>query len=269
MTPEAARAAAALLRGARRLGRPLSALPEACHPRSVAEGYAVQAAYLAGPSADDGPLEPRGFKLACTSAKAQQALSTDGPFYGRLVAGALHDSPATIAAGGFLFRLVEPEFAFRLARDLPPRDAAYDETEVAAAVVDLHPAIEVVSSAFGEAWWQVGAPSLAADNAGHGCLVLGPAVPGWKALDLPERAVSLVLNGRTVSDGRGANALGGPLTALTWLANTLRTEKPGPGLRAGDLVTTGVVTGFELLSAGDRAEADFGGLGRVALQFTP
>ena len=272
MTPEAAREAAALLRAARRFGKPLQALPEQSRPQSVAEGHAVQAAFLAGPSAEDGPLEPKGFKLACTSAKAQAALATDGPFYGRLLADRLFESPAEVSAGDFLFRLVEPEFAFRLGRDLPRRGEAYGEAEVAAAVADLLPAIEIVSSAFGEAWWQAGAPSLAADNAVHGALVLGAPVPDWRDLDLPGHAVRLAINGETVSEGRGANALGGPLTALTWLANALRseasqTDQEAPTLRAGDLITTGVVTGFELVGAGDDVVADFGDLGRVTLRF--
>ena len=267
MTPDAAREAAALLRAARRLREPLESLPERCRPSSVAEGYAVQAAYLAGPTAEDGPLEPHGFKLACTSSKAQEALSTDGPFYGRLLADGIFESPAEVSAESTLFRLVEPEFAFRLARDLPPRDRDYAEAEVAETVAALHPAIEVVTSAFGEAWWDIGAPSLAADNAVHGFLVLGPALPDWRGLDLPGQPVHLSLNGRTVSEGRGANALGGPLTALTWLANALRRDPEAPRLRAGDLITTGVVTGFELVSAGDAVDADFGHLGRVSLRF--
>ena len=69
-------------------------------------------------------------------------------------------------------------------------------------------------------------------------------------------------------EGRGANALGGPLTALTWLANTLAADPAGPGLRAGELVTTGVVTGFRLVEAGDSVGADFGDLGRVELRIT-
>ena len=113
-----------------------------------------------------------------------------------------------------------------------------------------------------------GAPCLAADNAVHGCLVVAPPVAAWRDLGLPDHAVSLSINGETVSDGRGANALGGPLTALTWLANALRADPAGPGLRAGELVTTGVVTGFRLVSAGDAVGADFGALGRVELRFT-
>ncbi len=266
MTPEAARAAASLLREARRERRPLPTLPESCRPRDMAEAYAIQAAFLAGPSAADGALQTRGYKLACTSPKAQAALGTDGPFPGRLLDGAIHDSPAALAADQHIFRLVEPEFAFRLGQDLPPRAEAYGEAEVAAAVAALLPAIEIVCSAFGEAWWDIGAPCVAADNAAHGGLVVGPPIADWRDLDLAGHAVSLSINGETVSEGRGANALGGPLTALTWLANALGADPDGPGLQAGELVTTGVVTAFRLVGAGDSVVAEFGDLGRVELR---
>ena len=269
MTPEAAREAAALLRAARRCCQPLDALPERCRPTTMAEAYAIQAAFVAGPAAEDEALLPCGFKLACTSPKAQQALGSDGPFYGRLICDGIFDSPHAQAAAPFLFRLVEPEFVLCLAEDLPKRNRPYEEDEVAEAVECLFPAIEIVTSAYGESWWHAGAEALAADNAVHGFLVLGTPRPDWRDLDLPGHSVHLTINGETVGRGQGANALGGPVTALTWLANSLRKAEDGPALAAGDLVTTGVVTDFEMMQAGDSACADFGELGRVELRFTP
>ncbi len=64
----------------------------------------------------------------------------------------------------------------------------------------------------------------------------------------------------------GANALGHPLDALAWLAN--QGVLGGRGLKAGDVVTTGVVTPFIYVEAGDRVTADFGALGEVNLRFT-
>lgn len=272
MTPEQAREAAGLLRTARRTCRPAAYLPPHCRPGDLEEAYAVQAAFLARTGPNDPALEPRGYKLACTSPKAQAALAVDTPLVGRLLAGSIHRSPATLSACRFPFRLIEPEFAFAMGADLPPRDQAYGEAEVAEAVARLHPAFEVVTSAFGEpAWWRAGAPSLAADNAVHGALVLGQGTADWRGLDLPGHPVRLSINGTSISEGVGANALGGPLTALTWLANKLATAPDriagSPGLRAGEVVTTGVVTDFKLLDAGDDAIADFGPLGQVRVHF--
>ena len=100
---------------------------------------------------------------------------------------------------------------------------------------------------------------------GADAVVLGPACADWRGLDLPGHRVTLSVNGASAGDGVGANALGDPLTALTWLANCLSTQ--ARGLDAGQVVTTGVVTPFVEIEAGDSAVADFGPLGQVRLTF--
>ncbi len=272
MTPEAAREAAGLLLAARRARQPLEELPQAYRPASLEEGYAVQAAFVRSaaelPNLEPAGATPAGYKIGATSRRAQEALGVDGPFVGRIFAGGILESPAQASAGVFSFRLVEPEFAFRLGTALPPHRAPYGEAEVAEAVAALYPALEIVTSAFGAAWSEVGAPSLAADNGCHGAFVLGPECRDWRGLDLPGHAVKLTVNGTAAGEGCGANALGGPLTALTWLVNALGGTDDVPPLGPGDIVTTGVVTELVLLEAGDEAVADFGELGEVRLRFT-
>ena len=163
--------AAELLLAARRELSPIPALPEDCRPATAAEGYAIQAARRA---ARGGELA--GFKIGATSQAARTLLATDEPFHGCLSADGIHDSPATLSAGDTNFRLIEPEFAFRLGRDLPARKAPYGREELVQAITSLHPAFEVVSSAFGAAWTGAGLAQLIADNGVHECLVLGPAV---------------------------------------------------------------------------------------------
>ena len=264
MTPVQAEQAAELLLAARAAQRPVGILPEGCRPADLDEGYAVQRALVARLAAQGG--QPVGFKIGATSAKAQSFLGVSGPFSGRILAGGVSTSPARLSAGAFVFRLIEPEFAFRMARDLPARDAPYGEAEVAEAVAAVHPAIEIVSSAYGQAWSGAGAAALIADNGVHGAFVLGPACEDWRALDLRTHPVRLEVNGETRGQGIGANALGGPLTALTWLAN--QQSAFGRGLLAGDLVTTGVVTDFVEVAAGDAVVADYGALGALRVSFT-
>ncbi|MGF1611174.1 MAG: 2-keto-4-pentenoate hydratase [Kiloniellales bacterium] len=262
MTPEAAAQAAGLLLAARRDCRPLARLPDDCRPASLAEGYAIQEAVVA-----QCGTPAVGFKIGATSEKAQRFLDIDTPFSGCILAAGLQDSPASLSAGRFNFCLIEPEFSFRMASPLAPRGQSYDEAAVAAAVGSLHPAVEVVSSAYGAAWSKAGGPALVADNGVHGAFVLGPACSDWRALDLGHHRVTLSHNGRQAGEGVGGNALGGPLTALTWLVNQQRAL--GRALDAGQLVTTGVVTDFIIAAAGDEIVADYGELGRVELRLTP
>ena len=233
-------------------------LPDELRPRDAADAYAFQAAGL---ELSSGRLA--GFKIGATSRKAQDYLGLGEPFYGCVTDDGILDSPAVLRAAEFNFCLIEPEFAVRLGADLKPRDAAFSRAEVAAAVAAVHAAFEVVTSAYGEAWVEAGALALIADNGAHGRLVLGPASADWRGLDLAAQEVSVARNGAVEGTGRGANALGHPLDALAWLAN--RAVLDGRGLKAGDVVSTGVVTPFLYAEPGDTFVADFGPLGEVRL----
>lgn len=239
-------------------------MPENLRPSSLAEGYTVQRAHV---EAHGG--QPIGYKVAATSAKAQSALSVEAPFYGRLLdsTSRLDCATASWPADDFLVGLIEPEFAVRLAANLPEQDRPYDQETVAAAVGSLHPAIEIVDSAYGrEDWMSAGAANLIADNAAHGAFLLGPGVRDFSAMELADHKVTLSVDGALIGSGSGANALGHPFSVLAWLANELVAQ--GWFLRAGDLVTTGVVAPFVHLEPRQTARADFGSLGQVSVVLT-
>ncbi len=268
LSPEVCRRAAEILLAARRDLKPIPALPEDCRPQTPADGYAIQAALR-----DLRGGELVGFKIGATSQTAQTLLATKEPFHGCLFADGVHDSPATLPAGDTNFRLIEPEFAFRLGADLPARAAPYQRAELIAAVASLHPAFEVVTSAYGEDWTGAGLAQLIADNGVHGRLVLGPGTEDWRGFDLAAHEVGFEKNGTEIGRGRGANALGHPLNALAWLADRGGLADPSTqtsrGLKAGDLVSTGLVTPFAYAEAGDALRADYGSLRAVELRFTP
>lgn len=257
MTRDDCLRAAEILLGARRERAPIAALPDAVRPRTMPDAYAIQDAVierLGGAVA--------GYKIGATSAAAQSFLGLDAPFYGRIPPDSVLSSPAELRLDDFPFALIEPEFAVTLGADLPPRSDGYDQAGVADAVASVHPAFEVVTSAYGEAWRSAGALALVADNGVHARLVLGPAATDWRGLDLAAHPVRFMKNGREEGEGTGSNTLGHPLAALAWLASAVPT-----GLRAGQVVTTGVVTPFLYAAPGDRLEADFGALGTVRLGF--
>ena len=129
-------------------------------------------------------------------------------------------------------RLAEPEFAFRMARDLAPRQTAYQVDEVLSAVESLHTAIELPDSRF-EHVSKAGAPQLIADNACGHEFVLGPATSAdWRTMDLAQLRVSGSVKGKLECEGKGANVLGDPRTALTWLVNELSQLRHLPESRA-------------------------------------
>jgi 2-keto-4-pentenoate hydratase len=259
MKAEAIDQAARILLEARRAGRAIAELPTDCRPATVADGYAVQDRLIELLGEPVG-----GWFCACTNPEIQHLLGLDGPYWARLLAAALHESPAILPAAGFVSIALECEFAFRLGRDLPPRERPYAPGEVADAVATAHPAIEVVSGHL-EDWPNQGIASVIADNGTDGALVHGEGVADWRGLDLPRITVGLEVNGEKAREGSGANVLGDPLAALTWLANAR--AKRGEGLKAGHIHNTGTATSIYWARPGDEARADFGPLGEAQVSF--
>lgn len=252
--------AAAILWDARLKDRRLDALPDDCVPLSLAEGYGIQRAMAALSG-----RELLGWKIAATSEAGQKHIGVDAPVAGRLFAGFASGDGARVPAGEMLMRVAEAEFAFRLAKDLPARGAAYTRAEVADAVSALHLAIEIPDARF-ERFAEVGGAQIAADDAFASWFVLGDDVPGWRSLDLVQQKTLFRRNGEVVSRGSGANVLGDPLVALTWLVNHAA-EHEG-GVRAGDIVTTGTSLPPASLTPGDEFVAEFEGLGTVRVTFS-
>ncbi len=160
---------------------------------------------------------------------------------------------------------IEAEIAFRLARDLPPRGKPYTHDEVVAAIASMHPAIELVDSRFAD-WQKVDALSKIADNQSNGALIHGSAVANWQklGLDLARPPITVTIDGKEAARTAG-NSGGDPLRLLTALANHC-TGRTG-GLREGDMITTGSITGVTFAKPGAAVTADFGPLGTLRLEF--
>ena len=84
-------------------------------------------------------------------------------------------------------------------------------------------------------------------------------------MDLVEHVVSGIVTAKSAREGKGANVLGDPRVALTWLANEL--SRLGITLAAGHVVTTGTCMIPLAVVVGDQVIADFGALGTVEVRF--
>ncbi|MCH8097671.1 MAG: hydratase [Proteobacteria bacterium] len=209
-------------------------------------------------------LSRLGWKVGVTSRVAQRLLGVEVPATGPLFAEDCFDSPAEIAVFPGQDASVESEFAFRFARDLPPRGAVYGRAEVLAAVGAVLPAIEVVGCRFEGGFGGLGAVRLIADMTANTAWVKGPECRDWRRMDLIGHRVGLRRDGETVAEGVGANALGDPLNVLEWTANHL--SALGDGIKAGEVVSTGTCTGVTPVAPGETLIADFGTLGRVEVR---
>src|ERR1700748_3357513 len=242
-----------------RAGTKLDGLGTTLRPRDRAEGYAIQAELERTSS-----QKLFGWKIAATSEAGQKHINVPGPMAGRILEETLIADGGTASMAGNEMRVAEPEFAFRMRIDLPPRPTPYSVAEVLDAVDTLHPAIEIPDSRFAD-FVKAGEAQLVADNACAHLFVLGAATNAdWRSRDLVEERPVVMLRGQRYV-GHGKNVLGDPRAALAWLANELRGL--GITLRAGEVVTTGPCHPPLPIQAGDRMEVDFGVLGKVSVEF--
>lgn len=241
-------------------GDAIDALPAGCAPSTRTEGYDIQALL------ETRSTQPiTGWKIAATSTAGQQHIGVDGPIAGRLLTERTFADRATLRFGTNRMAVAEPEFAFRFGRTVAPRERAYSVDDVMASVSDLHLAIELPDSRFSD-FASVGAAHLIADNACAHEFVLGPSAPAeWRDYDLSKHAMKAEVVDKLQHDGIGANVLGDPREALTWLVNEV--SAIGVSMAAGQVVTTGTCAVPLPVSAGDHVKMDFGSLGQVEMRF--
>jgi 2-keto-4-pentenoate hydratase len=252
-------AASKILHGHWRAGTKFAGLDASLRPRNRIDAYAIQAELEYHSSG-----KRFGWKIAATSEAGQKHINVAGPMAGRILAETVIADGGMASMAGNEMRVAEPEFAFRMRADLPPRTTLYTVDEVLNAVATLHPAIEIPDSRFTE-FVRAGEAQIIADNACAHLFVLGaPTDTNWRALNLVEERPRITLRGRQYV-GHGRNVLGDPRIALTWLANELR--ELGLTLRAGEVVTTGTCHPPLPIQSGDRVAADFGTIGKVSVGF--
>jgi 2-keto-4-pentenoate hydratase len=243
-----------------RKGRHAEAIPEELRPATRAQAYAVQARVQ---DLSDRPLA--GWKIAATSVAGQKHINVSGPMAGRLLAERIVPLGQPVRLGANRMLVAEIEFVFRMGETLPPRATPYVQDEVLAAVEALHLGIEVPDSRY-LVFQRAGEAQIIADNACADQFVLGPEVTAeWRGIDLAAHRIRGVSSGGAIHEGQGANALGSPLVALTWLANEL--SSLGVPLGGGQIVTTGTCCVPVPIAAGDTVTGDYGTFGTMEVVF--
>lgn len=206
-----------------------------------------------------------GWKIAAQKEEMQKALRTDSPIYGRVFAPGIRTSPVIVEHARQCSPIPEVEYQVRLGVDLPSRSKPYSREEVGEAVASLHPGIELAECRFVHDDKFPPLAAVLADGAGGGTICYGPPIEDWQNRAIAEQEVVLNCNGQPRRRGTAAAALDHPLVPLTWLANEL--SRTGVGLKAGQMVSTGTLTGMLRPKAGETYVADFGPFGQVTATY--
>lgn len=201
-----------------------------------------------------------GRKAGLTAKAVQAQLGVDQPDF-----GVLFDDMRVADGGGLdparcLQPKAEAEIAFVLAADLPSSSTTPEQ--VAAAVATVHAAIEIVDSRIAD--WKITFADTVADNGSSAFFVIAEQGLPLAGLDLEGATMEMRFDGEVVSTGVGAAALGNPLNAAAWLAQTLAAR--GEPLRAGDILLAGALGPMVALRPGVSVETLVAGIG--ACRFT-
>ncbi len=229
-------------------GPPDQSLPDAAHPRTLAEAHAIQDALVAA--------------LDQSVAGWKVSVGKDGEVMRGVILGSrLLQSPAELPATQVPLRGIEAEIGFRFDRDMPPRDHDYRRDEIAAAVTALV-GIEVVDSRF-TSYRDTPVLDRTADCMSNGAYIIGTIRPDWRDFDLSSLKAVLRVNGKPEIEKTASHPAGDPILPAIALVNILRT---GRGVTTGQIITTGTYTGLHFAEPGDHLVAEFEGFGRAELR---
>jgi 2-keto-4-pentenoate hydratase len=240
-------------------GGAVAPLRDGLDPVDVAGAYAVQTINTRFWEAQGRRIVGR--KAGLTAKAVQVQLGVDQPDFGVLFDDMRIANGGTLDPAKCLQPKAEAEIAFVLGADLPDADTTPDQ--VAAAVATVHAAIEIVDSRIAD--WKITFADTVADNGSSAFFVLADEGKPLAGLDIWTAGMVMQINGTAVSLGVGAAALGHPLNAAAWLAQTLAAR--GEPLKAGDVLMAGALGPMVSLTPGDKVEAFVGGLGSCSFTY--
>jgi 2-keto-4-pentenoate hydratase len=224
---------------------------------STADAYDVQAAFL-DRVGEDGRRR-LGYKLGLVSEAKQEQLGIPEPIFCRVLPETrLEDG--VIPTGAMIAPRVEAEIGLVLDRDLSPPVTSADVLGATRGVV---PVVEVLESRYAD-WAIPTAQDVIADLTSAGGVVVGETLRAPSDVDLRMESVVIEQNGEVADAGVGADIMGHPARAVSWLANRLADR--GEALEAGDLVMTGGITAAIDVEPDDVFRVEFGSIGSVTVR---
>jgi 2-keto-4-pentenoate hydratase len=241
---------------ARRAARPLSAYP-GTRPADLAASYRIQDAALA---LDGRPVG--AWKVGRINPPFDRELGEDrlaGPVFRSTIVHADNGEVPSMAAYAGGFAAAEAELLLHVpATFMGPMPQTNAE---ARSIVDaVHLGMEIASSPY--VGINADGPLVTASDFGNNAgLVVGPALPDWREVDLTAILVSTEIDGVVVGEATAATMLDGPYGAVRFLLANL--ARRGIGWADGVWVSTGAITGVHPIAPGQSARARFGTFGQV------
>jgi 2-oxo-3-hexenedioate decarboxylase len=203
----------------------------------------------------------RGRKIGFTNRTLWDRYGVHEPMWGAVYDRTLQiasTGTTAVSLDGLVQPRIEPEICFRL-KSRPP--VSRDPDALLQCIEWIAHSVEIVQCRHPD--WKVTIADCTADNGLHGRLIVGTPVAVEKisglAAALPFLKVVLSKGHEKKDQGIGANVLGSPLLALSFLVDLLNKQPDSPPLEAGEIITTGTLTDAHPVAPGERWSTDFHG----------
>lgn len=208
------------------------------------------------------PDQVAGWKIGRVQPPQVAALGADrlaGPIFKRFVWEASSEGVAfPVYENGFA--AVEAEYVFRIGKDAPAEKTSWTRDEAIELIAAMHVGVETAGSPLATIN-DLGATVVVADFGNNHGLILGPEVRDWRIKLEQGLTAETFIEGASVGKGGASAAADGPLDALVFLLEHL--AKRGRPLKAGQLVSTGAVTGVHDIRPGQHSRVSFNGDGDI------
>ena len=238
----------------------------AAHPTmTIADGYAIQRAWVALEEAAGHAV--LGRKIGLTSRAMQQSSQIDEPDFAPLMSDMFFAAGGDIPFDRFIAPRVEVELAFVLGKPLHgPGITLFD---VLAATEYVTPAIEIIDARIEQFDRDTKAMrkvfDTISDFAANAGIVVGGRPVRPDDVDLRWVGALLHRNGVIEETGIAAGVLNHPGHGVAWLANKIAPYDEH--LETGQIVLAGSFTRPVTAARGDTFHADYGPLGSIAFRF--
>jgi 2-keto-4-pentenoate hydratase len=183
-----------------------------------------------------------GRKVGFANKAMWRALKLETLVWASMYDDTTHDSASQLPLTHFMGPRIEPEIVFKMKR---PLAGAPDAATALGHVEWLAIGFEIIDCPF--PGWQFKPVDFVAAYGLHRALVIGEHHPAESSLldALAAFKLKLYKNGELIEEGAGKNSLRSPALCLAELARATG------GLDAGELISTGTLTGAQSIAAGE------------------
>ena len=239
---------------------PIELLTQTYPDISVDDAYDIQKEFLTLRFARDRATTV-GRKIGITSRGMMKMLNCDTPDYGALLDDTIIYEGSACDISALNLPIVEGEIAFIMGEDL--NGAPFTPADIINATSWVVPCFEVCDVRFSS--WKITVRDTIADNAAAARFMIGSAPKRIDEVNLRNVGMVMEKNGVLTGSAAGAEVMGNPVTAVTWLANKL--SHYCDRLKKGDIVLSGAFMAAVPAEAGDCFTLSVDGFPSLSMRF--